>query len=158
MVSLLGLEYCKLDNNGRFKFPIGLKRQLEDEDMRFVFRPSVDAECLELWTYESFRAEVEFLKSELNPYSAEDRYLRRKLTRGKIVEMDNNDRLVIPNEMRQLFKTSKEIVLQSTGDCLEIWDYDTYCRDNENNASYSQRIDERLGKVRRNSNVSESQS
>ena len=149
MSLLLGLEYCKLDNNGRFKFPIDMKRQLPGEDYRFVIRQSIDAECLELWTYASFDAEIKFLKRELNRYSTEDRVLLRILTAGKVVDLDSNDRIVIPNELRAPLKNSKDIVLQSTGDYIEIWDYDSYCRINENNSSYASKIDERLGKVRR---------
>ena len=56
MSLILGKEYCKIDNNGRFKFPIALKRQLPtSEDGRFVIRQSIYAECLELWTYASFQ-------------------------------------------------------------------------------------------------------
>ena len=63
MSLILGKEYCKIDNNGRFKFPIALKRQLpSSEDGRFVIRQSIYAECLELWTYASFQEEVEFLQ------------------------------------------------------------------------------------------------
>ena len=78
MALILGKEYCKVDSNGRFKFPIALKRQLESEDGRFVIRQSIYAECLELWTYASFREEVEKLQERLNPYRREDRELLRK--------------------------------------------------------------------------------
>ena len=56
---------------------LALKKQLEDEDGRFVIRESVYAECLELWTYASFREEVEKLQERLNPYRREDRDLLR---------------------------------------------------------------------------------
>ncbi len=145
MSLLLGIEYCKLDSNGRFKFPIAMKRQLDTEDCRFVIRPSIYAECLELWPYASFEAEIAHLQKELNPYSIEDRKLLRKLSAGNIVEMDANDRLVIPNEQRSRAKTSKDLVLQSTGNFIEIWDYDTYCRMNEVESDFANRIDKRLG-------------
>ena len=89
MALILGKEYCKVDSNGRFKFPIALKRQLETEDGRFVIRQSIYAECLELWTYASFREEVEKLQEKLNPYRREDRELLRKLTEGNIIELDS---------------------------------------------------------------------
>ena len=98
MALILGKEYCKVDSNGRFKFPIALKRQLETEDGRFVIRQSFYAECLELWTYASFREEVEKLQEKLNPYRREDRELLRKLTEGNIIELDSNDRLLVPAE------------------------------------------------------------
>ncbi len=142
---MLGIEYCKLDSNGRFKFPIALKRQLEGDECRFVIRPSVYAECLELWPYRSFEVEIEHLQKELNPYSIEDRKLLRKMSAGNIVEMDTNDRLLIPAEQRGVLKNAKDIVLQSTGNFIELWDHDTYCRMNEEETDFASRIDNRLG-------------
>ncbi|MCR4811685.1 MAG: hypothetical protein K5867_03705 [Bacteroidales bacterium] len=145
MLLILGKEYCKIDSNGRFKFPVALKRQLETDDGRFVIRQSLYAKCLELWTYESFRAEVEGLQKMLNPYNKEDREMLRKLTEGNIVELDSNDRMLIPTEQKSVLQKSKEIVLQSTGKFIEIWDYDQYQEMNAQTADMSERVDARLG-------------
>ena len=146
MLLILGKEYCKIDSNGRFKFPVALKRQLETDDGRFVIRQSLYAECLELWTYDSFRAEVEGLQKMLNPYNKEDREMLRKLTEGNIVELDSNDRMLIPTEQKRVVAKSKEIVLQSTGKFIEIWDYEQYQEMNATTADMSTRVDKRLGK------------
>ncbi|MBP5547368.1 MAG: hypothetical protein J6X58_00565 [Bacteroidales bacterium] len=148
MSLIVGIEYCKLDSNGRFKLPIAIKKQLEGEDCRFVFRSSIYADCLELWTYASFEAEIAHLQKELNPYSIEDRKMLRVLSAGNIVEMDTNDRLVIPNEQRERIKASKELVLQSTGKFMEIWDRDTYSRIFSEAADYAIKVDERLGRIK----------
>ena len=145
MLLILGKEYCKIDSNGRFKFPVALKRQLETDDGRFVIRHSLYAKCLELWTYESFRAEVEGLQKMLSPYNKEDREMLRKLTEGNIVELDSNDRMLIPTEQKSVLQKSKEIVLQSTGKFIEIWDYDQYQEMNAQTADMSERVDARLG-------------
>ena len=147
MSLIIGIEYCKLDSNGRFKLPIAIKKQLEGEDCRFVIRPSIYAECLELWTYASFEAEIAHLQKELNPYSIEDRKMLRILSAGNIVEMDTSDRLVIPGEQRQRIKTSKDLVLVSTGRYMEIWDHDTYSRASEATTDYAAKVDERLGRT-----------
>ena len=152
MSLLIGIEYCKLDSNGRFKLPIAIKKQLEGDDCRFVIRPSIYAECLELWTYASFEEEIANLQKELNPYSIEDRKMLRVLSAGNIVEIDSNDRLVIPNEQREPLGDSKDLVLQSTGKFMEIWNRDTYNRVNKETINYADNIDKRLG---RSANVSE---
>ena len=146
MLLILGKEYCKVDSNGRFKFPVALKRQLEGDDGRFVIRQSIYAECLELWTYDSFRAEVEELQRMLNPYNKDDREMLRKLTDGNIVELDSNDRMLIPAEQKRVIAKSKEIVLQSTGRFIEIWDYDRYENMNAGTSDMCARVDARLGK------------
>ena len=155
MSLILGIEYCKMDSIGRFKFPIALKRQLEGDDHRFVVRRSLDAECLEMWTYESFEREIEFLKRELNRYNTEDRQMLRKLTAGNIVEMDQSDRVMIPGELRSGLKGAKDIVLQSTGDYIEIWDYDSYSRMTESETDYAPKVNDRLGHARRETTATE---
>ena len=148
MSLLIGIEYCKLDSNGRFKLPIAIKKQLEGDDCRFVIRPSIYAECLELWTYASFEDEIANLQKELNPYSIEDRKMLRILSTGSIVEMDTNDRLVIPNEQRERLGKSKDLVLQSTGKFMEIWSRDTYDRVFNETVNYAEKIDKRLGRTK----------
>mgnify|MGYP003290757102 CR=1 FL=1 len=148
MSLILGTEYCKLDSNGRFKLPIAIKRQLEGEDCRFVVRASNFAECLELWTYASFTAEIEKLKQKLNPYSIEDRKLLRTFSAGNIIELDSNDRLVIPVEQKAQLKAGKEIVLQSVGDWLEIWDSEIYRREMTLDATdVAEKANARLGSL-----------
>ena len=150
MALILGKEYCKVDTNGRIKFPIALKRQLETDDGRFVIRQSVYAECLELWTYASFREEVERLQERLNPYRREDRELLRKLTEGNIVELDSNDRLLVPAEQKALIAHAKEVVLQSTGKFRELWDRKAYDRMNNQGGDFAARAEELLGRLQNN--------
>lgn len=145
MALILGKEYCKVDSNGRFKFPIALKRQLETEDGRFVIRESVYAECLELWTYASFREEVEKLQEKLNPYRREDRDVLRKLTEGNIIELDTNDRLLVPAEQKHVIAKAKEIVLQSTGKFIELWGRETYDKMNSTGDDFAVKAEALLG-------------
>lgn len=145
MALIIGTEYCKIDSNGRFKFPIALKRQLETDDNRFVVRQSVNASCLELWPYSSFQAEVEALQKQLNPYSIEDNKIMRRLTRANVVELDNSDRMLVPPERKPVLGDAKEIVLQSTGRCIEIWDRSAYDKVNNEAVDLASIVDKRLG-------------
>lgn len=145
MALILGKEYCKVDSNGRFKFPIALKRQLEDGDGRFVIRQSIYNECLELWTYASFREEAEKLQERLNPYRREERDLLRKLTEGNVIELDSNDRLLVPPEQKAVIAKAKEVVLQSTGKFIELWDRDAYDRMNRAASDFALRAEALLG-------------
>lgn len=145
MALILGKEYCKIDSNGRFKFPIALKRQLETEDGRFVIRQSVYAECLELWTYAGFREEVEKLQTKLNLYRREDREVLRKLTEGNIIELDSNDRLLVPAEQKSVIAKAKEVVLQSTGKFIELWDREAYDKMNAESNGFALRAEALLG-------------
>ena len=145
MTLILGKEYCKVDSNGRFKLPIAIKRQLEGEDGRFVIRQSIFAECLELWTYASFKEEAEKLQERLNPYRTEQRNLLRKLTEGNVIELDSNDRLLVPPEQKSRIAKAKEVVLQSTGKFIELWDRAAYDRMNQADSAYAEMAEELLG-------------
>ncbi|MBR0169223.1 MAG: hypothetical protein IJQ14_00090 [Bacteroidales bacterium] len=147
MALILGKEYCKVDSNGRFKFPIALKRQLETEDGRFVIRQSIYAKCLELWTYASFQEEVEKLQEKLIPYRREDRNLLRKLTEGNIVELDSNDRLLVPAEQKSVIASAKELVLQSTGKFIELWDRKAYEEMNAQDTDFAAMAESLLGQT-----------
>ena len=157
MALILGTEYCEVDSNGRFKFPIALKRQLETEDCRFVIRQGFTAECLELWTYASFQEEVEVLQKKLNPYSIRDNQIMRQLTRANVVELDSNDRLLIPPERKSVIGEAKEIVLQSTGKCIEIWDRTAYDKMNNEIVDFASVVDQRLGELHGLSSASDAE-
>ncbi len=145
MALIIGKEYCKVDSNGRFKFPIALKRQLETDDGRFVIRQSVFAQCLELWTYASFRDEVEKLQENLNSYNLQQRNVLRKMTEGNIIELDSNDRLLVPPEQKAVLAKAKEIVLQSTGKFIEIWDREAYDKMNSDSGDFASMAEALLG-------------
>ena len=145
MALLLGTEYCKVDSNGRFKFPIALKRQLETEDYRFVIRTGFTSECLELWTYSSFQQEVESLQKKLRPYNINDIKIMRRLTHANVVELDSNDRLMVPPEQKSVIRDANEIVLQSTGKCIEIWERGAYDKMNDEITDFASVVDNRLG-------------
>lgn len=145
MALLLGTEYCKIDSNGRFKFPVALKRQIATDDNRFVVRRSFDSECLELWTYSSFQAEVELLQEKLNPFNLVDRAILRKMTHANQIEMDSNDRLLIPPEQKGVLGEAKEIVLQSTGKAIEIWERSAYDKMEASLTDFAALVDQRLG-------------
>lgn len=147
MALILGTEYCKVDSNGRFKFPIALKKQLETEDCRFVVRRGFTSEYLELWTYASFQEEVEVIQRQLSSYSIRDKQIMRQLTRANIVEMDSNDRLMIPPEQKSVIGSAKEIVLQSTGKCIEIWERSAYDKMNNEITDFASIVDKRLGEL-----------
>ncbi len=147
MALIIGTEYCKVDSNGRFKLPTAIKKQLEVEDCRFVIRQSINAECLELWTYAAFQAEVEDLQKKLNLYSIRDNQIMRKLTRANLVEMDATDRMLIPPERKSVLGEAKEIVLQSTGRCIEMWGRQAYDKMNNEAVDFASIVDQRLGEL-----------
>lgn len=126
MALLLGKQYCKIDSNGRFKYPIELKRQLDTEDNRFVMRRSMHGECVELWTYARFEEEIQYYENLMRRYGRAESEFRRLLNDGNEVSLDNNDRLTVPPEQKAVLGDAKEIVLQPVGRFIEIWNREVY--------------------------------
>jgi MraZ protein len=148
MSLILGTEYCKVDSNGRFKFPIAFKKQLETEESRFYIRRGITPEYLELWTNEDFKNVAEKLSRNLNEFNTRDRGLKRRLLQAHQVELDNSDRMLIPGELLKTLGDTKEIVLQGTGDYIEIWNRSVYNEMmNDENYDLESEVNERLGKL-----------
>ncbi len=147
MSSVIGIEYCKLDSGGRLKLPVALKRQFQlGEDMRFVVRRSIYNQCLEIFTYQDFQKEVENLRSKLNLYKADAKRLFRKLTESNIIELDSNDRFLIPMEQRKSAGLVKDLVMVSAANCIELWDASTYKDIDNDGFDYVKAAEELLGR------------
>lgn len=115
MLKVMSKDYCTVDSNGRFKFPSSLKKQLISViDSGFVIRESIYGNYLELYPMNVWEEEIEKIRKRLNPYNPKDIILIRKLSEGNRVELDNNDRLLIPTAIRKKAKIiNKDIILVS---------------------------------------------
>lgn len=148
MAILVGKEFCKVDPAGRFKFPVALKKALGDlVHAGFVIKESIFDPCLELYPRAEFEKEIETKVARLNHYNPQDRLLIRKLSEGNPVELDGNDRLLIPAELKKVKRIEKEIVLISKINIIEIWDVDTYNKMNEAEVDFAKMAAERLGQI-----------
>lgn len=151
MALLVGVEYCKVDAQGRIKMPVALKKQLElSEDLRFFVRRSIYSECLELFTYEAFQIEVGVLQKSLNPYDPESKRLYRRFIEGNMIELDGFDRLLLPDSMRKQVHITKDVVLLGAGNYLEIWNKEAYEKTSADSFDYQQAAKKLLSKTEEN--------
>ncbi|MBO7277094.1 MAG: hypothetical protein J6U84_03935 [Bacteroidales bacterium] len=148
MSSIVGIEFCKIDSNGRLKLPVALKKQLiTSDDTRFVLRKSIYNSYLELFTYSDFQEEVARLQRNLNPYDPKAKRLYRRLTQANIVELDSSDRILIPMEQRTMANIDKDIVLLASGKFIEVWDAQTYNSLDQDDFDYISSAEELLGNL-----------
>ncbi|MEG1497852.1 MAG: hypothetical protein RRX93_00280 [Bacteroidales bacterium] len=148
MAILVGKEYCKVDPAGRFKFPSALKKLLASViETGFVIRESIFDDCLELYPRLEFEAEIANKVAKLNPYNKNDRLLIRKLSEGNPVELDGNDRMLIPSDQKKSKHIGKEIVLISKINIIEIWDVAVYNKMNEQQIDFAEMAAQRLGQI-----------
>ena len=127
MNSLIGTYECKADAKGRLMLPAALKKQLDPVLQNgFVLKRAVFQPCLELYPM----AEWEILMRKvntLNRFKKKNNDFIRRFTAGvKMIDVDTNGRLLIPKDLTVFASISKNVVVSSAINIVEIWDKDKY--------------------------------
>ncbi len=124
---LTGTYDCKVDTKGRLMMPSPLKKQLAPVlDGGFVLRRSVFQKCLELYPMSEWQVLMQKI-NKLNKFKKKNNDFIRRFTAGvKMVEVDVNGRLLIPKDLTVFANISKDIVITSVVNIIEIWDKDLY--------------------------------
>jgi len=88
---------------------------------RSVFQP-----CLELYPMAEWNLMMQKI-NKLNRFVKKNNDFIRRFTAGvKMVEVDDLGRLLIPKDLMTFSQISKDIVLSSAVNIVEIWDKDLY--------------------------------
>ena len=127
MNSFIGTYECKADAKGRLMIPAVLKKQLATAlQDGFVLKRAVFQPCLELYPMSEWNAMMQKV-NKLNRFKKKNNDFIRRFTAGvKIVEVDSTGRLLIPKDLISFSGISKQVVLASAVNIIEIWDKDKY--------------------------------
>jgi len=107
--------------------PVALKNQMSPIlNNGFVLKRSVFQPCLELYPMEEWNLLMEKVKKKNRFVKKNDDFIRRFSAGLKVVEIDGTGRLLIPKDLVQIANISKEVVLSSAINIVEIWDKDSY--------------------------------
>lgn len=107
--------------------PAALKKQMDGvlQD-GFVIKRAVFQECLELYPMTEWDALMQKV-NKLNRFKKKNNDFIRRFTAGvKQVEVDANGRLLIPKDLVVFASISKDIVMSSAVNIIEIWDKTKY--------------------------------
>ena len=107
--------------------PAALKKQLAGSlQDGFVLKRSVFQSCLELYQMAEWNLMMQKI-NKLNRFVKKNNDFIRRFTAGvKMVEVDDLGRLLIPRDLMVFGQISKDIVLSSAVNIVEIWDKDLY--------------------------------
>jgi MraZ protein len=107
--------------------PSALKKQLANSlQDGFVLKRSVFQPCLELYPITEWNLMMQKI-NKLNRFVKKNNDFIRRFTAGvKVVEVDDLGRLLIPKDLVAFGQISKDIVLSSAVNIVEIWDKDLY--------------------------------
>lgn len=127
MLNIIGTYECRVDTKGRLMFPVAFKNQLAEVSAQgFVIKRSIFRKCLELYPLPEWNVESARI-NKLNRFKQKNADFIRKFLAGvKIVELDNAGRLLIPKDLFTFATISKDIVMASVVNKIEIWDKDEY--------------------------------
>jgi MraZ protein len=125
--SIIGTYECKVDAKGRLLLPAPLKKQLiASLQDGFVLKRSVFQSCLELYPMQEWNLMMAKI-NRLNRFVKKNNDFIRRFTAGvKVVEIDNLGRLLIPKDLTVFGSISKDVVLSSAVNIVEIWDKELY--------------------------------
>ena len=124
---ITGTYDCKVDAKGRLMMPIAIKKQLASVLQEgFVLRRSVFQKCLELYPMSEWQILMQKMNT-LNKFKKKNNDFIRRFTAGaKMIDVDTNGRLLVPKDLTVFANISKNIVVASAINIIEIWDKDLY--------------------------------
>ncbi len=129
MTTFCGKYTSKLDDKGRLVFPAPLKGAVQEgDDLRFVVRKDIFAQCLEMYSYKEWERQAEEVRSRLDFFNAEHAAFWRAYMRDcVIVEPDAKfGRISISKELLERIGVTKEVEFVGNGFKIEIWAKENY--------------------------------
>lgn len=107
--------------------PVSLKKQLASVmNNGFVLKRAVFQPCLELYPMNQWKLLMQKI-NKLNRFKKKNNDFIRRFTAGvKSVELDGSGRLLISKDLVGFAQISKDIVVTSAVNIIEIWDKDNY--------------------------------
>ena len=107
--------------------PVTLKNQMAPVlNKGFVIKRSVFQPCLELYPMDEWNLLMEKMNKKNRFKKKNNDFIRRFSAGVKPVEIDGTGRLLIPKNLISIAGISKEVVLSSAINIIEIWDKESY--------------------------------
>lgn len=127
MLNIIGSYECKVDAKGRLLLPTKLKKQLSAVvNEGFVLKRSVFHSCLELYPMSEWNKEISGV-NKLNRFVKKNNdFIRMFMAGVREIEVDGSGRIQIPKDLVNFSGISKNVVLSSSVNRIEIWDKDRY--------------------------------
>ncbi|MCK0189481.1 division/cell wall cluster transcriptional repressor MraZ [Arenibacter sp. F20364] len=127
MINFIGTYDCKADSKGRVMLPVALKNQMSPViNEGFVVKRSVFQPCLELYPMAEWNLLMQKMNKKNRFKKKNNDFIRRFSAGVKVVEIDATGRLLIPKNLVDVAGITKEVVLSSAINIVEIWDKDSY--------------------------------
>ena len=123
MATFRGTFDYSLDAKNRLTVPARFRAALAEG----VVMAKGTEPCVALWTPEAYDAYTESILSGYNPLSEEaDKIQRFFAANSHDTELDSAGRVMVPGFLMEHGGLAKDVVVTGAGDCLEVWDRQTW--------------------------------
>lgn len=144
-MSFVGNYTVKTDAKNRMALPAPFRKQLTDsEKCSFVLQKDIFQKCLILYPINEWDAQMERLRTSLNPYNSKHKRFKSQFMRDTAeVTLDGGGRLLLPKRLMQLVGITKEIEVSGADTTIEIWsknEYDNYGMEGDEFAQLTEEI------------------
>src|ERR1700722_14862344 len=121
-MNFLGQFDCTMDDKGRIKMPVALRKQFPQKDgNKFMIARDI-ADSLVIYPMSTWEQQEAKLR-KLNSFSPEHQQFIDAVTAGlNEVEMDGNDRFLISKSLMKYLGNGKDVILKGKFDRIQIWD------------------------------------
>ena len=124
-----------IDDKNRVVIPSKFRDRLKDpgdrEGFYVIANPNVEVHCLRLYTATGWAEVVEGLREQARQSDQPDRLFRWYASRGELVPLDSQGRVVIPQKIMDLVGLSKNVIMVGNFDWIELWNVDEYKSESE---------------------------
>ena len=130
MIIFIGDYSCKVDAKGRVLLPSAFKKQMPAAAQdKFVIKKDIYEKCLVLYPMDEWERQNQLIQQNINPYNKDhNRFIREFFKDTAEVELDSNNRFLIPARLLSLvgIDKEKEVVLAGQLGKIELWSKDLY--------------------------------
>jgi len=116
---LLGEYEHTIDDKNRLTLPARFRQSFA---AGVVVARGID-QCLDVYTREAWESTMASRLAKLDPFTRENRQLRRALfSSGNEADVDKQGRVTIPAGLLTKASLARDVVVVGVGDHLEVWD------------------------------------
>lgn len=125
-MSFRGRFDCRVDAKGRLSLPSPLR--LTAEDQKIVITNSLfrNSRCLDIYTLESWMRLEEKIGNMPSLKPEVQAYQRFYLASAQTIEIDANNRILVPAQLRKYSEILEDAVVVGMGNKIELWSKKTW--------------------------------
>ncbi len=149
MTIFIGDYTCKIDAKGRVMLPSAFKKQMPTAAQdKFVVKKDIYEKCLVLYPMDEWERQNQLIQQNINPYNNEhSKFLREYYKDTAEVELDSNNRFLIPSRLLNLANVDKdqEVILAGQLGKIEIWSKELYDKTSDDVGDFGELANKILG-------------